>query len=576
MATINQIYTHPHVNVSVDALPRTTVIPAESTASVLFAPFVAERGSTELQKIYNLSQFINEYGTPDFETQGRTILNVLNWLENGGVVYGLRLVGEDAATPATGTKAIGSSSVTIQAKHPGLYYNSVSVRLVQSSYKSSTIDYIDVYVFFGSRLAQRYMKLSESNVVRVLEGSEYIGSFSFTGTFASLYTNLASSTLLNTNGVVSLSGGSNSSYDLDSLVKSFYHPISINLLNTDITVNGTTGYNILNLSGTNLKVLTVGDAVKITKTTAPFEVKEGTVASIGSNSIVVTTGENTLTIASGQTYNLSLSEKSSKIASGIDGVLHSKLDTPVDVIFDAGYSEGTKYAMNDFASYRDDITFIFDIFDFSDNIDGVKIALDEPTFVNRNTAVYEQKVIINDTLSGNDIWVTPTYFLSRLIAFNDSVYGLQFPTAGLSRGVLVGAKSINKNPTSTEKEEFYNDKFNYIEKDSRGFRFMSQLTRHPEEDALRFLNNLRSTNRMVRELENLGRRYLFEFNDATTLLNMSSALNTYIGEWIQNRTLSFGQVVVRKSTVSDEAVDVNLRIKFTGTIEVISIDITIE
>ena len=60
-----------------------------------------------------------------------------------------------------------------------------------------------------------------------------------------------------------------------------------------------------------------------------------------------------------------------------------------------------------------------------------------------------------------------------------------------------------------------------MKKDSRGYKFMSQLTGEPENTALRFINNVRVANKMVRDLENLGREYLFEFNDATTLSNMS-------------------------------------------------------
>jgi hypothetical protein len=81
---------------------------------------------------------------------------------------------------------------------------------------------------------------------------------------------------------------------------------------------------------------------------------------------------------------------------------------------------------------------------------------------------------------------------------------------------------------------------------------------------------------MIRDLENLGREYLFEFNDATTLSNMRAALNRYVTEWVQNRTLSFADVVVEPDEFSDERVNVTLTIRFTGTIEVISIDITIE
>jgi hypothetical protein len=105
---------------------------------------------------------------------------------------------------------------------------------------------------------------------------------------------------------------------------------------------------------------------------------------------------------------------------------------------------------------------------------------------------------------------------------------------------------------------------------------MSQLTSEPENTALRFINNARVTNKMIRDLENIGREYLFEFNDSTTLSNMRAALNRYVTEWVQNRTLSFADVVVESDEFLEEKVNVTLTIRFTGTIEVISIDITIE
>ena len=82
---------------------------------------------------------------------------------------------------------------------------------------------------------------------------------------------------------------------------------------------------------------------------------------------------------------------------------------------------------------------------------------------------------------------------------------------------------------------------------------MSQSSREIENTALRFLNNVRVANRMVRDLENLGREYLFEFNDTATLNNMRLALSRYVDGWIQNRTLSLAEVLVEKDENSDES-----------------------
>lgn len=281
---------------------------------------------------------------------------------------------------------------------------------------------------------------------------------------------------------------------------------------------------------------------------------------------------------------------------GIYGDLGNRLETPVDIILDAGYSVDIKKLLltfltgveynssggsiepDDVDGDRADIIGIFDTCDLSSG------DIDETTFEGihaRNIAVYAQKFVISDEiLSDRDIEVSPTYFLARLLPYNDNLYGIQFPTAGLRRGVLEDVLKVNENPLPSKKNYWFEERINYVEKTSREYAFMSQRTHDGSDEteytALSFLNNSRTLERMKKELEKLGREYLFEFNDSVTLANMSNVLNKYIGQWIANRTLSYGLVEVAKNPYSDEAVDVRLNIRFNGTIEVISVDITIE
>ena len=275
-------------------------------------------------------------------------------------------------------------------------------------------------------------------------------------------------------------------------------------------------------------------------------------------------------------------------------LISNRLETPIDLIMDAGYSKEVKDEMIKFidnkadeltgevSSVRPDIVGIFDSYD---SAAGNSIELDTATTkhtgAGRNFAVYEQHFTISDEiLTDKDIEVTPTYFLAKLLPYNDLAYGVQFPTAGLRRGILDDAKAVNENPTPDKKELWFGKRINYVEKTSREYAFMSQRTYdHSKEDeytALSFLNNVRALEKMKKELERLGRNYLFEFNDSVTLTQMSSILNKYMSEWVTNRTLSSAVVNVAKNPYSEEAVDITLNIKFNGTIEVISVDITIE
>ena len=141
---INKIY--PHVNVTTTALLRRTGEVVNDSATTLFVPFISKKGpANEVRKIYSLNQFIAEYGEPDFAYQGRTILNIYNWLTAGGAIYALRLVGN-------GVKAVSNNSdfLTITAKYEGSYYNELSLSISKSSYSNSSNLLVDVEIRLNS------------------------------------------------------------------------------------------------------------------------------------------------------------------------------------------------------------------------------------------------------------------------------------------------------------------------------------------------------------------------------------------------------------------------------------------
>ena len=165
MATINKIYSH--VNVTTRALIRTAQVIADDVATTLFVPFYAKRGlSNEVQKIYNLDQFISEYGEPDYDYQGRTILNIYNWLNAGGAIYALRLVSPDAKKAFATSTVLGEESMTVTAKHPGEYYNDISVKIFKSEFSTKNVYYMDVEILSGERVIQNIYRLKHDTFPR--------------------------------------------------------------------------------------------------------------------------------------------------------------------------------------------------------------------------------------------------------------------------------------------------------------------------------------------------------------------------------------------------------------------------
>ena len=281
----------------------------------------------------------------------------------------------------------------------------------------------------------------------------------------------------------------------------------------------------------------------------------------------------------------------------IDGIkdardfLENPLPTPIDLLMDAGYPKSVKIAMGKFVmsnnadepGIRPDICAYIDLYDNDKKGEEIATSLqtsdDEGAYPqDENIFYFWQSFTISDAIfaDGKDMTVGPSYFLSKIVPANDIANGIQFPAAGTRRAELTDVVKMSKNPLPDTKDILFNNHINYVEKDSKGYYFMSQRTSSKLNTALSRINCARVTCRMVHEINSLARDYLFEFNDATTLQNMRSVLNKYITNWIANRTLSYGEVDVAKNALSDEAVDVTLNIKFTGTIEVISIKLIIE
>lgn len=637
MATINKIY--PHVNVTTRALTRTVASDLDTGATTLFVPFFSRKGPNNVTKrIFNLNQFVSEYGEPDFDYQGRTGLILYNWLNAGGAVHGVRITPFDAtraegrfdlaeegdqwvdvaaeklyeftsgtwsevnSQPAFGQLAdrndtgfffnIATSKLyadgvadptpnedlgvpiqtyqplgfTVTAKYPGSFYNDIRLDIRKSNYSTENVTYLDVDILLEGRRVQSLFRLTSERFVSVLSSTEFIDiAIDAKSNLGEDFDSLEDS------DPIQLSGGSNGSLSFEETLARFFGADRKVITTDSIDSSNLTGILTLSFTDSVVRNWLVGESVKLTYSN---DTVIGEITAVSGLDITIDVGTLQIGSTGPNIWNVSIiREDIEDIDWDAQALIANKLDNPIDLILDAGYPEIVTDLIKEFSLIRDDVMFYFSTFDFTGDEMGEEKTVDATEI---NHAVYTQKFSVNDIVSGKNILVPATYFLASLIPFNDLTYGIQWPVAGLTRGVLTGVEGFNENPTSDRKTAYYTQRINYVERDSRGYKFMSQLTGEQENTALRFINNVRVVNRMVRDLENLGREYLFEFNDATTLNNMRNALNNYVSGWIQNRTLSLGNVEVTPDEFSDERVNVNLNIRFTGTIEIISIDITIE
>ena len=538
-------YTYPRVVTSVIANKRTSIGPAPEDTTVLFVPIISETGpEKELTKIHSLPEFLSKFGAD--KRMGRTLLNIANWLTAGGTLYTYRLVDDEGAKKAS-AEVVSSSDV--YSKITGKYVGGLLNNAIVTLNLSGTVLTVSL-ALFGEGVRERF-----SVSLKGHDNASTIQPYANTVTYKE--------------------------YKVDVSSYSEYLSEIIVTVATD-----TSGKTLL---------ATVGDS-----------------GPTGNSSIkcTLTGGADGLTNAK-YAYNnalrtfWSINSDTQEFSKDVISALGNKLESPVDLIMDAGYPKDIKKAMikvicsvdsaGQVNALRDDIRGYFDLgyegdtgneagnikeIDFSE-IDSELFDDEKPYKETSNVFFYAQNMIISEeTYFDKDYTVYPSYYLSALIPMNDINNGIQFPLAGKRRAELEGIKKLSVNPDPDKKEEWFTARVNYIEKDSRGYYFMSQRTYDgssaEEYTPLSFINNSRVTCKMVHDIERLGREYLFEFNDATTLSNMRAVLNRYVTNWIANRTLDRGEVIVEPDQYSGEKVNVTLRMRFTGTIEVISVDIILD
>lgn len=689
---------YPHVAVSKYAIPRTEPVVEESTAPVMFVPFRAEKGpANELRKIYTLGEFISTYGEGTFDNSDteQELLNISNWLSNGGAILALRLADStydtaksyhEGVTLKRGSTPIGVYDVALEAKYPGRAYHNLKVRfskvysniqvtvlsgktqlekfsVTPENYKSrveflsqyfkineDNADGIYVKGFEGCKVTHRgsnyYIDLSSNNITLVPETGESV--IKYNGKHIFLPTKYASEfyivTLNSNDDFYTLNGAEEGQLyqkeDRNLIATGIYlyktatpneyyafkgerlegdtNKVILTDLDDDQNYTCSVTHNSSNITIESVIKTPVSDLYKVPSDLIVHPSSEfftDLFNEVSFNDITITCSDGnacpgikannaTQTVeftfayddvnpdSTRDTLLTNFLDADSGTLCELKDTLKNKLETPFDVIMDASYPNDIKKKIIDvFAVDRDDVHFFIDLYnvggdteqntkesanDFLKALEGSNGLKDEYSeqYPCQNISYYAQYFVVANPYTDNDIKVGPTYFLSSLIAENDLKYGTQKPTAGLSRGVLTGVKYMSSNPSPAKKDEFYENKINYVERDSRGYRFMCQLTKDVNRTALSFINNSRTVNVIARNIEKIGRNYLFEFNDSTTLSNMKSEMNKYLGEWIQNRTLNYADLQVEQS--GETSVDVSLDIRFTGTIEIISVAITIE
>jgi hypothetical protein len=263
----------------------------------------------------------------------------------------------------------------------------------------------------------------------------------------------------------------------------------------------------------------------------------------------------------------------------IDDSLLDKDLYPIDVILDANYTTAVKNAIITLVTdIRGDFIGILDTKLQATPEDAINYRKSSLSVSDYKIAIFAQDFVVEDNdYTLTNIEVTTPYFLASKIPQNDNNNGIQWNFVGPRRGVISGFNEISYVPNPTWKEAMYKAQVNYVERDTTSTRLGSQLTSQNTISALSNLNNVRALLRIQREVEELMRDYIFEWNDDTTISEAQLSLNSYLAQWTTNRACTSISGLVYSSDYDklEKLLRVKIEMVFNSIIERVAIDLVV-
>lgn len=487
-------YTFPRVNTTIVAKTRKVPKYVENPKiPVLFATIVADKGPFALTKVRSLTEFREIYGELSFEKQGQDVLNLYQWIGSAPyngyawikrvdpafvkIVNGADTYKEDSEVLAVAKGVLTSSYIsartfTFTSKLPGDLFTHYKIKLIQR--KNAMGSFLPIFNILvlneKNRIVSELKGIENSNIDTMLPQLEF-----FSATISSLPTETDTKSIF---------GDQTISWEV---------PLSLDLSGTKVA-SGLTD---------ELKPDDVFKAINLYYKTAGRE------------------------------------------------ELEDMLSYPISMILDGNYPIYLKNGIIDFINdVRDDVHFMLSRATYKIETVNSKVAyplvLDE-----MDSTEVSSLLLYNLPEQGNvSIWapdisrvenpaievkgyvnVSSIYELASKIPYNDYNYGIWWNFVGPRRGVT-NNELLHTN-TSREKQDYVDDKTNYIEKTNRDQCFMLQRTTGKDQTAYVQLHASRLTQYLRREITWIGRRYLFEYNDidSTTYSECKSEIKNFLNKF---------------------------------------------
>jgi hypothetical protein len=285
-----------------------------------------------------------------------------------------------------------------------------------------------------------------------------------------------------------------------------------------------------------------------------------------------------------QGFNLSNSLSSGSIAYGKHvSALSNQDEYDVNMIVTPGVIRRlhTSVTTNilDMVEARSDCFYIMDTNAFSDTI---AQAVTQADAVDSNyAATYYPWIKTIDVNTNKLIAVPPSVLLPGVFASNDRVAAEWFAPAGLNRGGLIGAVSVQNRLTQSEKDTLYDGKVNpIVQFPGQGIVVFGQKTLQDKPSALDRINVRRLLLTVRKYIASTSRYLVFEQNTSETRNRFLNIVNPYLESIQQRQGLYAFKVVMDDSNNTPDVIDRNIMkgaiyLQPTKTAEFIQIDFNI-
>jgi len=227
-----------------------------------------------------------------------------------------------------------------------------------------------------------------------------------------------------------------------------------------------------------------------------------------------------ITAGNSQGFNLATSTASGSVAySKAIAALSNADEFDINMVVTPGVIRRLHTAVAtdvlDMVEQRNDCFYIMDTNAFSDSI--AQANTQAQAIDSNMAATYYPWVKTVDVNTNKLIAVPPSVLLPGVFAANDRVAAEWFAPAGLNRGGLLGAVSVQNRLTQSEKDSLYENKVNpIVQFPGQGIVVFGQKTLQDKPSALDRINVRRLLLTVRKYIASTSRYLVFEQNTATT------------------------------------------------------------